>query len=243
MTPNIVFWHSKFYCDTWTEAKYRNSTFNSHFDIRTEAEYRVLTFNMQFDIRIGHEYLIWTFKILFWNSSLGRVSYFDLEIPILTFKLTPNIVFWYSKSYFDIWTEAEYRILTFYSYFVFGTGAQYHILTFKSYFDIQTGTEDRILTFKILFWHSNRCRISYFDFQNPILHSNSGQLSHFDFQIPILIFELRPNIVFWHSKSDFDIITGAEYMYHILHFTFKNQIWHPNWGWISYFDFQNPILT
>ena len=169
------------------------------------------------------------FKILFWYSNLGRISYFDIQNPILTFKLRPNIVFWHSKSYFGIRTGTEYRILTFkilfwhsnwdrISYFdiqnpilTFELGPnivfdiQNPILTFefgrniafshsKSNFDIRTGTEYRILTFKILFWHSKTGRISYFDIQNPIL-----------------TFELRPKIVFWNSKSYFDIQTGAEY--------------------------------
>ena len=220
------------------------------------------------------EYRILTFKILFWHSTLDRISYFDIQNPILTFKLRPNIVFWHSKSYFDIRTEAEYLILTFkilfwhsnwdrISYFdiqnpilTFELGPnivfdiQNPILTFefgrniafshsKSYSDIRTGTEYRILTFKILFWHSNWGRISYFDIHNPIL-----------------IFKLGPNIVFWHSKTYFDIPKRAEYriltfkilFWHsktgrISYFDIQILFWHSNWGRISYFDIQNPILT
>ena len=60
--------------------------------------------------------------------------YFDIQNPILTFIIGPKIVFCHSKSYFDIRTEAEFRI--------------FHL---KSYFDIRTGANYRILTFEILF--------------------------------------------------------------------------------------------
>ena len=151
------------------------------------------------------KYRILTFKILFWHSNWCVISYFDIQNPILKFEIGPNIVFWYSKSYFDIRTEA-----------------QYCILTFKSYFDTLSGAEYRILTCKILFWHSNWGRISHFDIQNPIL-----------------TFEIRPDIVFWCSKFYFDIRNRAEYRILIFKFLF----WHSNWGRISYFDIQNPILT
>ena len=76
---------------------------------------------------------------------LGRVSYYDTRNaicwsrisifgnrnPILTFKLRPNILIWHSKSYFDIQTEAEYRILTF--KILFGHSHWSRI----SYFDIR----------------------------------------------------------------------------------------------------------
>ena len=61
----------------------------------------------------------------------------------------------------------------------------------------------------------------------------------FDVQNPILKFKIGRNIAFWHSKSYFDIWTGAEYR--IL--TFKILFWHSESGWISYFDIQNPIFT
>ena len=168
----------------------------------------------------------------------------------------PNIVFWYSKSYFDIQNWAKYRILIFkilfwhsnwgrLSYF----NIQNPILTFKigpnivfwhskPYFDIQTGTEYR-------FWHSK----SYFDIQNQaeyriltfkilFWHSIWGRISYFDIQNPILTFELRPNIVFWHSKSYFDIRTGPNivFWYSESYFDIRNRA-------KSYFDIQNPILT
>ena len=221
--PNIEFWHSK-----------------SYFDIRIRAEYRILTFKIYFDIRIRAEYRILTFKILFWHSNSGRISNFDIQNPILTFELGPNIEFWHSKSYVDIRIRAEYRILTFKILFWHSNSSrisnfdiQNPILTFepgpniefwhsKSYFDIRIRAEYRILTFKIVFWHSN-----------------SGRISNFDIQNPILTFEFEPNIEFWHSKSYFDIRTWAEYR--IL--TFKILFWHSNLGRISNFDIQNPILT
>ena len=203
--PNIEFWDSK-----------------SYFDIRIRAEYRILRF-----------------KILFWHSNSGRISNFDIQNPILTFELGPNIEFWHSKSYFDILTGTEYQILIFKILFwhsnsgrISNFDIQNPILTFelgpniefwhsKSYFDIPIRAEYRILTFKILFWHSN-----------------SGPISNFDIQNPILTFEFGPNIEFWHSKSYFDIRTWAEYR--IL--AFKILLWHSNSGLISNFDIQNPIL-
>ena len=160
----------------------------SYFDIRNRAEYRILRF-----------------KILFWHSNWGRISYFDIQKPILTFEIGPNIVFWFKNP-----------ILTF------ELGPNIVFWHSKSYFDIRTWAEYRILTFKILFWHSKSGRISYFDIQNPILTFESGRISYFDIQNPILTFELGPNGVFWHSKSYFDIRTEAEYR--IL--TFKILLWH-----------------
>ena len=97
-SPNFVFWHSKSYSDIPNKAEYCIWHSKSYFDIRTETEYRILTF-----------------EILFWHSNWGGISYmyFDIRNPILRFDLKPNIVFWYSKSYFDIQTKVEYRILTF----------------------------------------------------------------------------------------------------------------------------------
>ena len=142
-------------------------------------------------------------KIIFWHSN-----------PILTFKLRQNIIFWILKYYFDIQTEAEYRILTFLILFwhsnwgrISNFDIRNPILTLKD--------ENRILTFElmpnIVFWRSK----SYFHIK------------------------LKPNIVFWHSKPYFDFQTEAEYR--IL--TFEILFWHSNWSRISYFDIQNPILT
>ena len=126
----------------------------------------------------------------------------------------------------------------------------------KSYFDILTGGDFRILTFKILFWHSNRGRISYFDIQKSYFdirnqaifliltfkilfwHSIWGGIPYFDIQYPILTLEIGPNIKFWHSNP---ILTFEQAEYRIL--TFKILFWHSNWGRLSYFDIQNPILT
>ena len=123
--PNVVFWHSK-----------------SYFDIRNRVRYRIVT-------------------ILFWHSNLGRISYCDIQNPILTFELGPNIVFWHSISYFDI-QKMEPNVVFW--------------------------------NWKILFWHWISDRISYFDIQNPILP-----------------FKLRRNIVFWQLKSYFDIQTRSDF--------------------------------
>ena len=182
MKPNIVFWHSK-----------------SCFDIQTEAEYRILTF-----------------LILFWHSNWGRISLFGNRNPILTLKLRPNIILWHSTSYFDIRIEDVYRILTF----------------------------------KMLFWHSNWGGISYFNLQNSILtfklkHNIEFRHSTLDLRQNISFWHLksyfnilRPNIVFWQSKSWFDIRTEAEY--YIL--TFKIICWHSNRSLMSYIDIRNPIF-
>ena len=134
------------------------------------------------------------------------------------------MLFWHSKSYFDIQTETENRILTF------------EILFWHSkwvgkchYFDIQ----NPILTFelsrkilffhsKILFWHSNWVGKCYFDIRNPIL-----------------TFELSPKILFRHSKSYFYILTESGNA--IL--TFQILFWLSNWVGKFCFDIRNPILT
>ena len=92
----------------------------------------------------------------------------------------------------------------------------------KSYFDIITEAKYCILTFNVLFWRSNWGPISFFDIQNPIL-----------------TFILSPNIFFWHSQSYFDIQTETEYC----NLTFNILFWHSEWGRISNFDTDNPILT
>ena len=113
---------------------------------------------------------------------------FRFSFSILTFIIGPNIVFWHSKSYFDIRNGAEYCILTFKILFWHSNCGQIScfdiqnpFLTFKmgpniafwhpkSYFDIRTGRDEyRIVTIKILLWHLNWDWISYFDIQNPIL--------------------------------------------------------------------------
>ena len=110
----IEFKHSKSYPDIRPEAEYRILTFEflfwhqswgriSYFDIRSP----ILTFETE------AEYRILTFAILFWHSNWGRISNFDNRNPILRLELSPDFVLWYSKPYFDIWTEAEFHILTF----------------------------------------------------------------------------------------------------------------------------------
>ena len=76
------------------------------------------------------------------------------------------------------------------------------------------------LCFSFLFF---TFRFSFFDIQNWA-------------EYHILTFQLRPNVVFLHSKSYFDIQTGA--LYCIWHsksyFEIKNRLnivfWHSNWG-------------
>ena len=167
------------------------------------CEYRILTFWIlfwdwsigrisYFDIRTDTEYRILTFEILFWHLNWDRISYFDIQNTILTIELRQSILFWHSKSSFDILTEAEYLIFCF--------------VAFSFHYSLSV-PECRSLRFKILFWHSLWGRILYFDIQNPIL-----------------IFELRRNIVFWHLKSYFDSRTEAEYR--IL--TFEILFWYSN---------------
>ena len=213
-----------------------------------------MTFKILFDIRTEAEYRILTFKTLYWHSNWGRISHFYIQNCILTFKQGPNIAFWHSKSYFDIRTGAEYRILTFkilfwHSYWggLLYFDIQNPILTFeirpnivfhhsKSFWN---RAAHRILPFKILFDIWNLAEYRILTFKTLFWHSNWGRISHFDIQIRILTFEQGPNIAFWHSKSYFDIRTGAEYP--IL--TFKILFWHSNRDRIVYFDIQNPILT
>ena len=151
------------------------------------------------------------FHILFFDiRNEAELSNFNIQNPISTFALKPKIVFWHSKTYFDIRFEAEYRILTFeilswysnwcrISYFVIWSP----ISTFK--------LSNFFLLSKSIFWHSNWSRISYFDIWNPILKLNRGRISYFDIQNPILTFELRMNIVLWHSTSFSDIRREAKY--------------------------------
>ena len=246
----MLFWHAK-----------------SYFDIRTDSKNRILTLKILvwhsnwvgkcfFDIPI------FTFelsrKIVFWHSK----SYFDIRNPILTFELSRKILFWHTKSYFDIRTESENRILTFEivfwqsiwvgkSYFDNRTETEYRIFTFEISFDIRTASEivnsyfdirksknaifiltfelSAILTFKILFlkWVGK----SYFDIQNSIF---TLELS------PILTFELSRKIVFWRSKSYFDIRSESENR--IL--TFKILLtWVGKLFWYTKSYFDSPILT
>ena len=147
------------------------------------------------------------------------------------------MLFWHSKSYFDIRTKSENAILIFKILFLHSNWLGKS--NSKLYFDIRTESKNRILTFKIIFRHSNWVGKCYFDIQNPIL-----------------TFELSRKKLFWYSKSYFGIRTVSENS--ILTFksyfdirtesenailAFKVIFWHSNWVWKSYFDIQNPILT
>ena len=73
--------------------------------------------------------------------------YFDIQNPILTFELSRKNVFWHSKSYFDIRTEAENPILIFKILFWHSNWVG------KTYFDIQNPLLTFALSRKILFWY------------------------------------------------------------------------------------------
>ena len=142
-------------------------------------------------------------------------SYFDIRTDsdnrILTFAQSRKIVFWHSRSYFDIRTASEYPILTFNILFLHS-----HCVRI-SYFDIQNPSLTLAPRRKIVFCHSNSyCNIRT-EQDNPILtikilsgHSRWIRISYFDIQNPIWTFALSPSILFWHSKSNFDIRTEAE---------------------------------
>ena len=196
---------------------------------------------------------------LFWHSKSGRISYFDIRNPILTFELGPNIVFWPSN-----WGRISYFYM------------QNPILTFKMGPNIVFWHKNQILTFKMgpntVFWHSksysdipNRAEYRILTLKILFLHVKLGRIYHIlTFQNPTLSFELMPNIVFWNSKSYFGIRNWAEValwhsksyfeirkwaQYHILTFkiifgirteaeyrtlTFKILSWHSKSGRISY---------
>ena len=165
LAPKIVFWHSK-----------------SYFDIRTEDEYNILAFKILFIHLNWGRYRILTFKILFWHSYWDRKLYFDIQNPILTFILRPNIVFRLCESYFD------YQL-----------GHENLILTLKILFwQWNWGRISYFCHSKIQFWHSNWGRISYFEIQNPILTIELWPNIVIRHSYLYLTFELRPNIVIWH---------------------------------------------
>ena len=122
-------------------------------------------------------------------------------------------------------------IIAFYhskSYFVIQFGPNIAFWLSEPYFDIQTGAEYMYLNliFEILFWHSNLGQISNFDIRNPILTFEFGPIIAFRCLISYFVISIGPNIAFCHSKSYFDIRTGAEYL--ILTFLFGRNIaiWH-----------------
>ena len=160
MTFKILFWHSNCVGKSYSK---------SNFYILTVSENRTLTI-----------------KILFWHSDWVGKCYFGIQNSILTFGLSREMLFWHSKSFFDIRTQWENRIFIFKILFWNSNwvGKSYS----KSYFDIPTESENRILTFKILFRHSNWV----------------GKCS-FGIQSHILTFELNCKMLFSYSKSYFDI--------------------------------------
>ena len=107
---------------------------------------------------------------------LSRKLLFDIQIPILTLAMSRKILFWHSKSYFDIRYESE-----------------------KSYFNIHYESESPILTVWILFLNSHWVWKSYFDIQNPILTFALSRMILFwiryEPENPIL----TSIILFWHS--------------------------------------------
>ena len=136
------------------------------------------------------------------------------------------MLFWHSKSYFHIQTDSENRILTFEILFWHSiwVGKSYFdiqnpILTFelsrkmlflytKSYFDNRTETENRIFTFEICFNILTASEIVFLH-SKSVLTFELRRKSYFDIRSPILTFELSRKIIFWHSKSYFDIRTES----------------------------------
>ena len=137
-------------------------------------------------------FISWSLSILFRQGNRVKLGVDNID----TMEMRPNIVFWHSKSYFDIRTEDEYRILTFEILFWHSKWYEYWILTF---------------TFEIPFWLSDWGWILYFDIRNFTLTFELSRISNFDFRNPILTFEVRTNMVFWRLKHYFDIRTEAEY--------------------------------
>ena len=177
-----------------------------------------------------------TSEILICHSNWVGKCYFDIQNPILTFELSQKIVFWHSKSYFDIRTESEYLFWHWKSYLTFELSRKIVFWQSKFYFDIRTESEK---TFKILFWHSNWVGKCYFDIQNPILTFELSRKMLFWSSKSYFDIRTESENVFWYSKSYFDIRTESEndiLIFHIL-FWFKTCV--GKW----YFDIQNPILT
>ena len=51
-------------------------------------------------------FFLFLFFVFRYSNWVGKL-YFDIQNPILTFKLSQKILLWNSKSYFDIRTESE----------------------------------------------------------------------------------------------------------------------------------------
>ena len=127
----------------------------------------------------------------------------------MTFQLSRIIVFWHSKSYFDIRPRSENRILTFESLFAHSNWVG------KGYFDIQ----NPISTFEL----NRRMSISYS--KSYFLHSKWVGKCYFEIENRILTFELSRKMLFWQKLSCFDIRTESENAILI----FKILFWHSNW--------------
>ena len=146
------------------------------------------------------QFMYLVISLLALRAGCGIWLYQFLIIAYLFILIFKNL-FWHSnwvgKFYFDIQNniltfELNWKMLFWYSKSIL-TYEQSRKMLFqysKFYLDIRTQSENRILIFKILLWHSNLVDKSYFDIQNSIF-----------------TFELNRKIVFWHSKSDFDIRT------------------------------------
>ena len=122
MTFEILFWHSNWVRKFYFDIQNPNFTFDlsrkivfwhskSYFDIRTESENAILIFKIlfrdsnwvgkfviwhsisHFHIRTQSENCIMIFKFRFWHSTSVGKSYFEIQNPILSLKLS-------RKSYF-----------------------------------------------------------------------------------------------------------------------------------------------
>ena len=166
MTIEILFWNSNWVGKCYFDIRNpilkcklsRKTVFchsKSYFDIRTESENAIWILKILFwhTNWVGKSYFDIQ-KILFWYSNWVGKCNFDIQNPILTFEPSRKIVFWpknpiltfelslkmlfwHSKSYFDIRTELESRILTVKILFWHSNWVG------KFYFDIQ----NPILTF------------------------------------------------------------------------------------------------
>ena len=122
LSRKIVFWHSK-----------------SYFGIRTESKNAIMIFKILFWHSNWDRKSYFDIQNLFWQWNWDWKCYFDILKPILTFELSRKMLLWHSKSYFDIRTESESRILTFKTLF------RHSNWVGKCYFDIR----NPILTFEL----------------------------------------------------------------------------------------------
>ena len=258
MSRKILFWHSKNSILTFAPSRkilFWHS--KSYFDIRYETENPILTFKtMSFFLPVvllplvqlsnqKQDFLpmvhscLWSCnnetentqfvnQYLFWHLLWNGKSYFDIQNPILTFKILFWHSLWVGKSYFDIRYESENPILTF---------APIRKVLFWhsiSYLDKRYESENPILTFKILFWPSLWVGEFYFYFamSRKILFSHSK--SYFDL--------LSRKILFWHSLWDGKTIGQSKSYFDILYDP-ENPIWHLKSYFYTRSKSKNPILT